>query len=74
MCIRDRAKYKLPSNGDLADQAPLERRKLQGIDRHWTPEQFAAFVTACRAVSYTHLDVYKRQVGVIDFLLDDTLV
>lgn len=36
------AKYKLPSNGDLADQAPLERRKLQGIDRHWTPEQFTA--------------------------------
>ena len=38
------AKYKLPSNADLADQAPLERRKLQGTDRHWTPEQFAAFV------------------------------
>ena len=42
------AKYKLPSNGDLADQAPLERRKLQGIDRHWTPEQFTAFVAVCR--------------------------
>ena len=42
------AKYKLPSNADLADQAPLERRKLQGIDRHWTPEQFTAFTSACR--------------------------
>lgn len=42
------AKYKLPSNADLSDQAPLERRKLQGIDRHWTPEQFTAFVAVCR--------------------------
>lgn len=42
------AKYKLPSNGDLSDQAPLERRKLQGTDRHWTPEQFTAFTSACR--------------------------
>ena len=42
------AKYKLPSNAELSGQAPLERRKLRGIDRHWTPEQFAAFVTACR--------------------------
>ena len=41
-------KHKLPSNADLADQAPLERRKLQGIDRHWTPEQFTAFTSACR--------------------------
>ena len=47
------AKYKLPSNGDLADQAPLERRKLQGTDRHWTPEQFAAFVEACREADRT---------------------
>ena len=47
------AKYKLPTNADLADQAPLERRKLQGIDRHWTPEQFAAFVTACREADRT---------------------
>ena len=47
------AKYKLPSNADLADQAPLERRKLQGTDRHWTPEQFAAFVTACREADRT---------------------
>ena len=45
--------YKLPTNADLADQAPLERRKLQGIDRHWTPEQFAAFVTACREADRT---------------------
>ena len=47
------AKYKLPTNADLADQAPLERRKLQGIDRHWTPEQFTAFVTACREADRT---------------------
>lgn len=47
------AKYKLPSNGDLADQAPLERRKLQGIDRHWTPEQFTAFVAVCRETGRT---------------------
>ena len=47
------AKYKLPSNGDLADQAPLERRKLQGTDRHWTPEQFTAFVAVCREVGRT---------------------
>ena len=47
------AKYKLPSNEDLSDQAPLERRKLQGIDRHWTPEQFTAFVTACREADRT---------------------
>ena len=47
------AKYKLPSNADLADQAPLERRKLQGIDRHWTPEQFTAFVAVCREVGRT---------------------
>lgn len=47
------AKYKLPSNEDLADQAPLERRKLQGIDRHWTPEQFTVFVTACREADRT---------------------
>ena len=47
------AKYKLPSNGDLADQAPLERRKLQGTDRHWTPEQFTAFVEACREADRT---------------------
>ena len=26
----------------------MERRKLQGIDRHWTPEQFTAFTSACR--------------------------
>ena len=37
-------KHKLPSNADLADQAPLERRKLQGIDRHWTPEQFTCLL------------------------------
>ena len=47
------AKYKLPSNEDLADQAPLERRKLQGIDRHWTPEQFTAFVAVCRETGRT---------------------
>ena len=47
------AKYKLPSNADLSDQAPLERRKLQGTDRHWTPEQFTAFVTACREAGRT---------------------
>ena len=47
------AKYKLPSNGDLADQAPLERRKLQGIDRHCTPEQFTAFVAVCRETGRT---------------------
>ena len=47
------AKYKLPSNGDLADQAPLERRKLQGTDRHWTSEQFTAFVEACREADRT---------------------
>ncbi|WP_302663009.1 tyrosine-type recombinase/integrase [uncultured Dysosmobacter sp.] len=46
-------KHKLPSNADLADQAPLERRKLQGIDRHWTPEQFTAFVAACREADRT---------------------
>ena len=42
------AKYNLPSNADLSDQAPLERRRIGGIDRHWTPEQFTAFVAACR--------------------------
>ena len=47
------AKYKLPSNADLADQAPLERRKLQGTARHWTPEQFTAFVAVCREVGRT---------------------
>ena len=47
------AKYKLPSNEDLADQAPLERRKLQGTDRHWTPEQFTAFVAVCRETGRT---------------------
>ena len=47
------AKYKLPSNADLSDQAPLERRKLQGTDRHWTPEQFASFVEACREADRT---------------------
>ena len=47
------AKYKLPTNADLADQAPLERRKLQGIDRHWTPEQFTAFVAVCRETGRT---------------------
>ena len=47
------AKYKLPSNADLSDQAPLERRKLQGTDRHWTPEQFTAFVEACREADRT---------------------
>lgn len=31
----------------------MERRKLQGTDRHWTPEQFAAFVTACREADRT---------------------
>lgn len=41
-------KYRLPSNADLSDQAPLERRKLHGTDRHWTPEQFAAFAAVCR--------------------------
>ena len=42
------AKYNLPSNADLSDQAPLERRRIGGIDRHWTPEQFTAFTSACR--------------------------
>lgn len=42
------AKYKLPSNADLSSQAPLERRRIGGMDRHWTPEQFAAFVAVCR--------------------------
>lgn len=42
------AKYKLPSNADLSDQAPLERRRIGGMDRHWTQEQFTAFVEACR--------------------------
>ena len=42
------AKYKLPSNADLSSQAPLERRRIGGTDRHWTPEQFTAFVEACR--------------------------
>ena len=46
-------KHKLPSNGDLSDQAPLERRKLQGTDRHWTPEQFTAFVAVCREAGRT---------------------
>lgn len=46
-------KHKLPSNADLADQAPLERRKLQGIDRHWTLEQFSAFVAVCRETGRT---------------------
>ena len=49
----EKAKYDLPSNADLADQAPLELRKLQGIDRHWTPEQFTVFVTACREADRT---------------------
>lgn len=42
-------KYQLPSNAELSEQVPLERRKITGIDRHWTPEQYAAFVDACRA-------------------------
>ena len=47
------AKYKLPSNADLSDQAPLERRRIGGMDRHWTPEQFTAFVEACREADRT---------------------
>lgn len=47
------AKYNLPSNADLSDQAPLERRRIGGIDRHWTPEQFTAFVAACREADRT---------------------
>ena len=31
----------------------MERRKLQGTDRHWTPEQFTAFVEACREADRT---------------------
>ena len=54
------AKYKLPSNGDLADQAPLERRKLQGIDRHWTPEQFTAFVAVCRELAGLTMQILPR--------------
>lgn len=42
------AKYKLPANADLSSQAPLERRRIGGTDRHWTPEQFAAFAATCR--------------------------
>ena len=47
------AKYKLPSNADLSSQAPLERRRIGGMDRHWTPEQFAAFVAVCRETGRT---------------------
>ena len=47
MCIRD-SKY------DTTD--------YYGIDPEYgTMEDFEAFLSACRAVSYTHLDVYKRQ-------------
>ena len=47
------AKYKLPSNADLSSQAPLERRRIGGVDRHWTLEQFTAFVAACREADRT---------------------
>lgn len=47
------AKYKLPSNADLSSQAPLERRRIGGVDRHWTPEQFTAFVAVCREAGRT---------------------
>ena len=39
-------KYRLPANNELT--VGLERRRIGGMDRHWTPEQFAAFAAVCR--------------------------
>ena len=39
-------KYRLPANDELT--VGLERRRIGGVDRRWTPEQFTAFTSACR--------------------------
>lgn len=39
-------KYRLPANNELT--VGLERRRIGGVDRRWTPEQFTAFTSACR--------------------------
>ena len=59
MCIRDRAKIYgvsldwLCSDSDMADEKPIE--VVSPLEENETKN------TTVSAVSYTHLDVYKRQ-------------
>ena len=58
MCIRDRGKPHIGNTYEivLAD-AIVRYKRFQGYD--------VRFQTGTDAVSYTHLDVYKRQVQVL---------
>ena len=59
MCIRDRVKEEIEEvSGIDADDAPLISAK-RGINVEEVLEQIITKIPA--PVSYTHLDVYKRQ-------------
>ena len=56
MCIRDRVRAVDPERGI----------ELPGWGTNHTPAELQALLHSYRAVSYTHLDVYKRQVMGMD--------
>ena len=62
MCIRDRI---VPS----VDKTELENAiaaaaAYEGKESDYTPDSWKVFEDALAAVSYTHLDVYKRQLQI----------
>ena len=77
MCIRDRYSIVLRGNGE----GYIQKRKRLGLNVHsgdkfipseyklGSREQRLALLRGLMAVSYTHLDVYKRQYLILSFML-----
>ena len=60
MCIRD-SYYRLYVN--FGERVPIYKEALAGTDEEFYPPQAnPGELVSLIAVSYTHLDVYKRQV------------
>ena len=71
MCIRDRGKFVLIDSGTfIVEIVPDKSSLLPGLRKGIICQQFPVFILRVQvkykypsgAVSYTHLDVYKRQV------------
>ena len=58
MCIRDRS-YRSVQDYLLTDYGPQPADEAQEILEYWMPRSIQS---KCEPVSYTHLDVYKRQI------------
>ena len=58
------AKIRLDRNltqAQLAVEAGVAKRTVERLEAGTVGTQLSGFIRVCRAVSYTHLDVYKRQ-------------